>query len=153
MDQIDRKLLSMLQDDARLPITELAERAGLTKTPCANRVRRLENEGLIHGYSAQLKADALGAGYVVLVQVTLTNTRHQALKTFAEAVRKVPEIQSCFMVGGGFDYLLKLRCADLASYRELLGDVIAFLPGVETTSTFVVLDVVKDEHSIPIDIS
>lgn len=150
MDRIDLNLLSLLQSDARLPMTELAERAGITKTPCTNRVRRLEDQGIIAGYSAQLDADALGAGYVVLVQVKLSNTRHRTLQSFADAVQKVPEIQSCFMVGGGFDYLLKLRCADLATYRELLGDVIAFLPGVETTSTFVVLDVVKDNHRIPV---
>lgn len=153
MDTIDYRILDILQTEARLPVTEIADRAGITKTPCTNRLKRMEDQGIIKGYSARLDTEALGAAYVVLVQVKLANTRHQTLQAFADAVKKVSEIQSCFMVGGGFDYLIKLRCADLSSYRALLGDVIAFLPGVETSSSFVVLDVVKDEHTLPIPVA
>lgn len=152
MDRIDLKILDLLQVDARPPMTELADRAGITKTPCTNRVKRLEDREFITGYSADLNAYALGAGYSVIVQVKLENTRHNTLAEFADAVRKAPEIQSCFMVGGGFDYLLKIRCTDVDTHRDLLGDVVAFLPGIQSSSTFVVLDVVKDEKRVPINI-
>ena len=104
MDRIDQKILLELQADARLSIVELSRRVGLTKTPCAERVRRLEKTGVIRGYHAALDPDAVGAGHIVVVQVLLTSTTEHDLRRFNEAVRRIPEIESCHMIAGDFDY-------------------------------------------------
>ena len=139
MDRIDQKILQELQADARLSIVELSRRVGLTKTPCAERVRRLEKAGVIRGYHAALDADAVGAGHVVLVQVLLSST-----------VRRIPEIVSCHMIAGDFDYLLKVRTRDINEYRKVMGEHISGLPSVKQTHTYVVMEVVKDERALPV---
>ena len=130
-------------------MVELSRRVNLTKTPCAERVKRLENAGVIKGYFAELEPDAVAAGHVVMVQVQLSRTTEMELREFNEAVQRVPAIQSCMMMAGGFDYLLKVRTRDIASYRTLLGSAISQLPHVMQTHTYVVMEVVKDEVTLP----
>jgi Lrp/AsnC family leucine-responsive transcriptional regulator len=148
LDRIDRRILSELQSNGRLSIVELARRVHLTKTPCAERVRRLEKAGIITGYHASLKPDALDAGHVAFVQVSLSGSSGAELDRFNDAARQLPEIQSCHMIAGGFDYLLKVRARDMAHYRALLGDRISQLPGVQNTHTYVVMETVKDDSAI-----
>ena len=150
MDRIDLKILSELQDDARLSIVELSRRVGLTKTPCSERVRRLEKSGVIRGYRAELDAEAMGAGHIVVVQVLLTSTTDRDLRRFNEAARKIPEIESCLMIAGDFDYLLTVRTADIAEYRKVMGEQISSLPCVKQTHTYVVMEVVKEERRLPV---
>lgn len=150
MDRIDQKILSELQADARLSIVELSRRIGLTKTPCAERVRRLEKAGVIRGYHAALDPDAVGAGHIVVVQMLLTSTTEHDLRRFNDAVRRIPEIESCHMIAGDFDYLLKVRTRDINEYRRVMGEQISGLPCVKQTHTYVVMEVVKDEHCLPI---
>ena len=149
-DMIDLKILKELQNDGRMPIVELARRVNLTNTPCTERVKRLEAAGAIAGYFARLDAEALGASHVALVQVQLTRTTADALEAFNRAVHDIAEIQSCHMVAGGFDYLLKVRTRDIGGYRELLGAVISKLPHVQQTHTYVVMETVKDDHRLPL---
>ena len=113
MDRIDLKILAELQVDARLSIVELSRRVGLTKTPCAERVRRLEKSGVIRGYHAALDPEAIGVGHVVVVQVLLSSTTAHDLRRFNEAVLRIPEIESCLMIAGDFDYLLTVRTRDI----------------------------------------
>lgn len=150
MDRIDLKILDELQRDARLSVVEISRRVGLTKTPCAERIRRLEKSGVIRGYHADLDPEAMDVGHVVMVQVLLTSTTAQDLKRFNEGVQKIPEIESCHMIAGDFDYLLKVRTRDIAAYREVMGDRISELPCVRQTHTYVVMEVVKDAHTLPI---
>jgi len=150
MDRIDLKILTELQADARLSIVELSRRVGLTKTPCAERVRRLEKSEVIRGYHADLDPEAIGAGHVVVVQVLLTSTTEQDLRRFNEAVRRAPEIESCHMIAGDFDYLLKVRTRDIHEYRRVMGDQISGLPCVKQTHTYVVMEVVKEARSLPV---
>ncbi|ENO83649.1 Lrp/AsnC ligand binding domain-containing protein [Thauera linaloolentis] len=150
MDRIDLKILAELQADARLSIVELSRRVGLTKTPCAERVRRLEKRGVIRGYHADLDPDAIGAGHIVVVQVLLSSTAEQDLRRFNEAVRRIPEIESCHMVAGDFDYLLKVRTRDIHEYRRVMGDGISGLPCVKQTHSYVVMEVVKEARSLPV---
>jgi len=150
MDNIDRKILFELQNDARMTITELSQRVALSKTPCLERVRKLEGSGHIQGYHARLNASLLGAGHIAYVQVILKDTTTQKLNDFNDAVRAIPEIQSCHMIAGGFDYLLKVRTNDIAHYRTILGEKLALLPHVQQTTTYVVMESVKDNTSIPI---
>lgn len=150
MDRIDQKILAELQADARLSIVELSRRVGLTKTPCAERIRRLEKAGVIRGYHAALDPAAVGAGHIVVVQVLLTSTTEQDLRRFNEAARRIPEIESCLMIAGDFDYLLKVRTRDINEYRRVMGEQISSLPCVKQTHTYVVMEAVKDEHRLPL---
>lgn len=149
-DSIDRRILVELQQHGRLPIVELANRINLTKTPCAERVRRLERMGVIKGYRAELDADALGSGFMIIVHVTLSQTSDNALENFNTAVKRIPEVQSCYLLAGQFDYMLKIRTQDIGHYRNVLGDQIGKLPGVQQTNSFVVMEAVKDDVTLPI---
>ena len=144
LDRIDRKILTELQAEGRLPITGLAERVGLSKTPCQQRVKRLEEAGYIRGYAALLDWDEMGAGHVAFVEVKLNDTRAQALAAFNKAVLRLPEVEQCHMIAGDFDYLLKVRTRDIAEYRRVLGEALSALPHVANTSTFVVMESVKE---------
>ena len=150
LDEIDRKILAELQSNGRISVVELSNRVNLTKTPCAERLRRLERNGIIEGYRAQLNPKALDASYISFVQISLEQTTTEMFEKFYEAVNRIPEIQSCHMVAGGFDYLLKIRTRDVTHYRAILGEHIATLPGVQQTHTYVVMETVKDESSVPV---
>ncbi|MFN3984728.1 MAG: Lrp/AsnC ligand binding domain-containing protein [Rhodocyclaceae bacterium] len=150
LDRTDLKILETLQADGRISVVELSRRVGLTKTPCAERMKRLERDGVIRGYRAELAPDELGSGHVAIVQVLLSSTTAHDLARFNEAARRIPEIQSCHMIAGDFDYLLKVRTRDVAAYRKLMGEQISELPCVKQTHTYVVLETVKDEMTIPV---
>ena len=127
-----------------MSLTELANRVGLSKTPCQIRMRRLEQEGYILKYTARVNHGKLGNNHIAFVQVTLSDTKTRALKAFNQAVQEIPEIEQCHMIAGGFDYLLKVRTNTMESYRAILGEKISSLPFVVQTSTFVVMESVKD---------
>lgn len=150
LDRIDRAILRELQEHGRLPIVELANRINLTKTPCAQRVKRLEQAGIIRGYRADLDPKQLDAGHVLIVMVTLDKTSNDALDRFNDAVRLIPEVQCCYMMAGNFDYLLKVRTHDIEHYRAVLGHQIGKLPNVNQTHSFVAMELVKDEVTVPV---
>lgn len=149
LDRIDRAMLRELQSDGRLSVAELAARVNLSKTPAHARLRRLIAEGYILGFSAQVDHARLGLGHVAFVQVTLSDTRAPALEAFNAAVRALPAVEQCHMIAGAFDYLLKVRSADIAEYRRMLGEEIARLPHVANTSTFVSMEAVKEAGAPP----
>ena len=144
MDQFDRKIVARLQREGRITMAALAEAVGLSKSPVQARVKRLEREGVIRGYGAQIDHARMGAGHVSFVQVSLNDTRAAALEAFNAAVRAVPQIVGCHMIAGSFDYLLKIRTRDMADYRRVLAEVLSDLPHVAHTSTFAVIETVKD---------
>lgn len=148
LDRIDRRILEVLEHQGRLPVTELSARVGLSKSPCQARLRRLIDGGYILGFRAVLDAKKLGLDHIAFTEVKLSDTREAALGAFNEAVRKVPEIEECHMIAGPFDYLLKVRTSDIGRYRHVLAERISALPHVASTSTFVVMQAVKDD-SLP----
>ena len=129
----------------------LARHVNLSPTPCLERVRRLERDGYITGYAARLKAAKLNLGLAVFVQVTLDRTTSDVFQKFQEAVAGIDRIIECHMVAGGFDYLLKVRAADMDAFRRFLGDVINNLPGISSTSTYVVMEAVKEGEALPVE--
>jgi Lrp/AsnC family leucine-responsive transcriptional regulator len=147
LDKLDLAILQELQTNGRITVTELASRVGLSKTPCQIRMRKLEEQGYILGYVALVDQKKIGIKYVAFVQVSLSDTRTRALNAFNEAVRTVPEIEQCYMIAASFDYLLKVRTSDMDNYRRVLGEKISSLPFVTQTSTFVVMEEVKDIES------
>jgi Lrp/AsnC family leucine-responsive transcriptional regulator len=144
MDRIDRNILAELAANGRLSMADLAAKVGLSKTPVQARVKRLEREGYIRGYSAVIDRERMGEGHVAFVQVKLSDTRSAALDAFNRAVQGVTEIEQCHMMAASFDYLLKIRTRDIAAYRKVLGERISALPHVAQTSTFVAMETVKD---------
>jgi len=148
LDPIDIAILNALQADGRLPNVALAKAVGLSPTPCAERVRALEAAGVIAGYTATLDAEKLGLGLTVFIEVAIERTSKDAFDAFRDAMLAIPQVQECHMVAGGFDYLLKVRVADMAAYRAFLGEVLAKVPGIRSTHTYAVMERVKDARAI-----
>lgn len=144
LDPFDRKILAELATHGRLPVTELARRVGLSKSPTQVRMRRLEAEGFILGYRALLNPAKLGRDHVAFVEVRLGDTREAALQAFNAAVARIPEIEQCHLIAGAFDYLLKVRSADIQGYRHILATAISGLPHVVQTSTHVSMQAVRE---------
>jgi Lrp/AsnC family transcriptional regulator, leucine-responsive regulatory protein len=143
LDAIDRRILQVLQKDGRISNVDLAEKIHLSPTPCLERVRRLERDGFIDGYVAVLNPDRLEAGLLAFVQISLDRTTPDVFERFAKATNAEPAIVECHMVAGGFDYLLKVRVADMDAYRRFLGANLSILPGVRETHTYMVMEQVK----------
>lgn len=148
LDKYDQAILKTLERNGRITVTELAERVGLSKTPCQIRMKRLESRGFIRGYAAIMDYGLLDTNHIAFVHVKLTETRAVALRAFNEAVSDVTEIEECHMMAAGFDYVLKVRTKDIASYRTVLGETISELPYVASTSTFVCMEAVKEHGQL-----
>lgn len=149
LDRIDRRILDVLQRDGRISNLKLAESVALSPTAVLARVQRLTREGYILGYEARLNPLKLGAGMLVFVEVLLDRTSANVFNEFKAAVEVRPEIMECHLVAGGFDYLLKIRTADMNSYRVFSGDVLWQLPGVRETRTYAVMEEVKNSTALP----
>ena len=150
MDKIDRKILSELQQNGRMTNVELSKRVNLSPTPCLDRVKRLEREGFITGYVANLDPDKLGYSLIVFVQIVLDRTTNDVFEKFSREIWRMDEVMECHVVAGGFDYLLKLRFSDMKSYRRFLGERLAILPGVSQTHTYLVMEEVKNSTRLPL---
>lgn len=142
LSRIDLNILKNLKQDGRVSSVELARRVGLTTTPCKERVKRLERDGFILGYHAQLNPEKLGKGLVVFVQITLQRTAGNAFKDFTDAIRAIPEVEECHLIAGNFDYLIKARVRDMSDYRAFLGGSLMQLPGVQESTSYPVMEAV-----------
>ncbi|GAA3582363.1 Lrp/AsnC ligand binding domain-containing protein [Marinobacter xestospongiae] len=151
LDRLDRKILLELQKHGRLSYVELAERVGLSATPCVERVRRLENDGYIEGYYARLNPQLLGYSMLVFVEISLSYQSRDAFEKFNEAVESLPFMLECHLVSGDADYLIKARITDISEYRALLGDMLLKLPGVKNSKSYIVMEEVKETFELPID--
>ncbi|MFC5707368.1 Lrp/AsnC family transcriptional regulator [Aeromonas eucrenophila] len=145
MDKADRKILAELQSDGRLSVTELAERIGLSVSPCHRRVRVLEETGVIRGYRAQLDPANLGLNFSAIVFVTLREGDRQAVASFEHAVMEIPQVIQAQRLFGDPDYLLNVITRDLPAFQRLYDEQLSALPSVQRlTSTLVMKSVVQD---------
>ncbi len=144
LDAFDRRIIEALRLDGRLSVTELARRVGLSKTPCQTRLKRLTERGFIRGFRAIVDPVLLGQGHVAFTEVKLSDTREAALEEFRRGVLAIPEVEECHMIASHFDYLLKVRTADIRAYRAVLGERISTLPHVASTSTYVVMETIRE---------
>lgn len=144
MDSIDLKILNQLSADSKTTLKQLSEQVGLSSSPLQARIKRLEKEGYIRGYTAQLDYTKLGQDHIAFVQVTLSDTRANALAVFNAAIRQLKSVEQCHMIAGNFDYLLKVRTKDIRTYRKELAEKISSLPHVASTSTFVSMETVRE---------
>ena len=150
LDSFDRKILDILAVDGRISVTDLARKIGLSKSPTQARLKRLEEQRIIQGYSALFDPIQLGRDHVAFVEVKLSDTREAALAAFNASVINVPEIEQCHLIAGDFDYLLKVRTAGMIGYRAVLAEKISTLPHVSNTSTYVAMQAVKEDGLAPL---
>ena len=151
LDKIDRNILRILQQEGRVSFTELGERVGLSTTPCTERVRRLERDGVITGYYARLDPACLKANLLVFVEISLAYKSGDIFEEFRRAAIKLPNVLECHLISGEFDYLIKARISEMASYRKLLGNVLLTLPHVRESKSYIVMEEVKETLALPID--
>jgi Lrp/AsnC family leucine-responsive transcriptional regulator len=147
LDALDLSALARLAADGRVTWAELASELGLSPAAAAERVRRLERQGVIRGYAAIVEPAALGLGLTALVGVTLA--RHRGRPVFLRRIQQLAEIQECHHVTGDYDYLLKVRCADTLALERLINDQLKDEAGVAETRTLIVLSTAKETSSLP----
>ncbi len=151
LDNIDRKILSILQQDGRITNNKLAEKVGLTTTPTLERVKRLEREGVIEGYSARVDEEAIGKSLVVFCSLRLAVHQMHTLDEVCERIDEMSEIQACYHITGDSDFLLKIVVEDMSAYENFMHDKLTRLPGIERIYSNIVLSTKKENHHLPID--
>jgi DNA-binding Lrp family transcriptional regulator len=148
LDDIDVRILDVLQQEARIPILALADRVGLSPTPCARRVRRLERTGVIRAYMALVDPDQLGVRLHVFVRVRLRSSTRKSVEIFEKAVREMPEVVECYLVTGAYDYLLHIRVADVETFRDFLRDRLITITSVGETESHIALEQTKQTGAV-----
>jgi len=150
LDDIDRRILKVLQTDGRITNQDLAAACGLSPAACHERFKRLRERGDIERFAALVNPATVDRALMIFVEIQLDRTTAETFDRFAAAVRRAPDILECHMVAGGFDYLIKARVKDMAAYRAFLGDTLVDLPGVRETRTYAVLEEVKNTVALPV---
>jgi len=149
LDRIDLHMLSILQGDGRIVMKDLAEQVGLSLTPCIERVRRMERDGVIQGYHARINPLSVGMQVLVFVEITLNNKSEAAFERFRRAILSLPEVMECHLVSGDFDYLIKARIPEMLEYRRLLGEILHVADGGQSKS-YVVMEELKETLALSI---
>lgn len=147
-DKIDLRILSLLQENARITMTELADKVGLSTTPVTERVRRLERDGVITGYHAHLNPQALGQSLLVFVEIKLRSKSGNIFEDFRREILTTPHILECHLVSGEYDYLIKIRLPNMSAYRDMLGNILLQLPAAAESRSYVVMEEVKEEQKL-----
>jgi|ERR1051326_2090331 Lrp/AsnC family leucine-responsive transcriptional regulator len=150
LDDFDLKILHALQSEARLTNVQLAERIGLSPSPCLRRVKRLESEGVIEGYSAKINRRKLGLGVTVFVAVGLDRHREEEAERFRKVVMRLPQVISCHAVSGEADFLLEVVLSDLNQYTEFVLKRLRKIPGVKDLHSSFSLETVKPASALPL---
>jgi Lrp/AsnC family transcriptional regulator of ectoine degradation len=150
LDATDLRILAAIQREGRITKLALAERVGLSPTPCWTRLKRLEEAGIISGYHARLTLRLIAPIALVFMEVTLGAHRQADFDRFERAVKDIPEIVACWSVGGGVDYLVKVVARDIDAYQRLVDDLLARDIGIDRYFTYIVTKTVKDEAAMPL---
>ena len=151
LDRIDLKILDVLQRDGRISMTDLAERVNLSATPCSERVRRLEREGIIMGYYARVNPAALGKNLLVFLEIKLSTKSDDVFEKVKKELEYVPEVMECHLVSGDVDYLIKARLSEMGKYRQLLGEILKRLPASAESRSYVVMEEIKETLYLTVD--
>lgn len=151
LDRIDRRILAELQQNARITNQRLSEKVGLSPSPCLQRVKKLEQAGLIGPYLARINLDKLCSHIVVIAAVTLRSHDDKGFRDFEASIRDVPEVVECIKVSGAFDYYLRFVCSDIGRYHELSDELLKVVPVIAQLSSHVVLAQTKPFTGLPLD--
>jgi Lrp/AsnC family transcriptional regulator of ectoine degradation len=150
LDAIDLKILATLQSQGRITKAALADAVNLSPTPCWERLKRLEQSGLIHGYRAEIDLDKLGAVATILVEIVLKQHRYEDFQRFETAIRQIDEVVACYATGGGIDYLLKVTAPDIDGYQRLIDRLLLAEIGIDRYFTYIVTRVIKASFQPPV---
>ena len=151
LDRIDLKILDILQREGRISVTELAERVSLSATPCSDRIKRMEREGVISGYHARVNPAALGKNLLVFLEIKLSAKSGDVFDKVRKELLHMPEVLECHLVSGSFDYLVKARLSGMSEYRHLLGDILKKLPVAAESHSYVVMEEIKETLMLAVD--
>lgn len=152
LDAIDLRILEAVQQDGRITKLRLAERVGLSPTPCWLRLRKLEQAGIIAGYHARLAPRRIAPIATVIMEITLANHRQADFDRFERAIAARLEVTACWSVGGGVDYFLKIMTQDIDAYQRLVDALLAEEIGIDRYFTYIVTRAVKDDGAVPLDL-
>ena len=152
LDPIDLRILAEIQRDGRITKLALAEKVGLSPTPCWTRLHRLQREGVISGYHARLALRRIAPFAMVFVEITLGAHRQADFDRFERAVKAVPEVVACWSLGGGIDYLLKVVARDIDGYQRLIDRLLEEEIGIDRYFTYIVTRTVKDDVVVPVEV-
>ncbi len=150
LDHIDHKILRHLQENARITNAELADRVGLSPTPCLRRLRRLETDGIIKGYHTEVDREALGVNVTVIILVKLEREDDKTLREFEAEIKKRPEVMECYLVTGKFDYFIRVLVPTLATYETFLSETILRMPNIATVESSFTLREVERKVVMPL---
>ena len=151
LDRIDRRLLAALQENGRLTVAELAEKGGLTASPCSRRLRILEDAGIINRYAALLDQKKVGLPVSVFVSIKLDRQQEDKLHRFEDAIRRCPEVLECYLMTGPRDYLLRVVARDLADYERFVKDTLTRIDGIANIESSFALGQVKHSSALPLE--
>jgi Lrp/AsnC family transcriptional regulator, regulator of ectoine-degradation genes len=150
LDAIDFRILEAIQENGRITKLALAEKVGLSPTPCWLRLRKLENAGIVTGYHARIAVRRVAPATSVMMQVTLANHRQMDFDRFERAIAGTPDVVACWAVGGGVDYILKIMAPDIDAYQRFVDNLLDRDLGIDRYFTYIVTKTVKDETVLPI---
>jgi len=151
MDKLDLKILKMLQENSKITNLELSKRIGLSPAPTLERVKKLEQSGIIQSYHAKVDSTKIGLNVKTFVLVSLAWQKPNALDNFIEKINKIPEISECYIITGDADFILKIVCKDIPTYEKLLYKTLAQVEEIERLKTLMTLSKVKKEKVLPFD--
>ena len=149
-DETDLKILRVMQQDGSLTISEIAERVGLSQSPCSRRISRMEEEGIILGRSVILDRKKLGFDAIILVRIKLSSHGRQSISVFQESAMRIPEVQVVQLMLGEFDFNVRIVVRDMDHFQTLLREKIVMLPGVQELQSTVLLEEMKYTTSLPL---
>ncbi|GAB3044164.1 Lrp/AsnC ligand binding domain-containing protein [Acinetobacter apis] len=144
LDRIDYQILDLLQQDGRMAISELASKVNLSTTPCSERVKRLERDGVITGYHARIHPAHVERSLLVFLEIKLSAKSGDVFETVASNLSEIPEVLECHLISGEFDYLVKARLKEMAAYRRLLVDILKKLPASASSHSYIVMEEIKE---------
>lgn len=150
LDRIDQQILDILQHDGRIAISELASRVNLSTTPCSERIKRLERDGIIMGYYARLNPQLVDRNLLVFLEIKLSAKSGDVFDQVARDLVEIPEVLECHLISGEFDYLVKARLKEMSAYRCLLGDLLKKLPSSASSHSYIVMEEVKESFYLDI---
>ena len=150
LDRIDQQILDILQHDGRIAISELASRVNLSTTPCSERVKRLERDGIIMGYYARLNPQLVDRNLLVFLEIKLSAKSGDVFDQVARDLVEIPEVLECHLISGEFDYLVKASLKEMSAYRCLLGDLLKKLPSSASSHSYIVMEEVKESFYLDI---
>ena len=151
MDSTDQQLIALLRQDARLTVATLAQKLGVSRGTVTNRLRKLEDEGVITGYHARLNPAAVGQAMLVFVELKMAIKSDEVFNQVKAQIGHVPHVLECHLVTGDFDFLVKARIAEMSQYRRLLGEILLKLPGATESRSYIVMEEIKETLILPVE--